>query len=229
MAERSFAKFPRTPHLLALGERVPRDDKLVDPDLARELLGRPAAAEEKIDGTNLGISVDLSGRPRAQNRGSFVEPASHPQYRLLGQWLGTRAAALRDALGETRILFGEWCYARHTVAYDALPDWFLAFDVLDRDAERFWSRRRRDELCSRLGIATAPLLGEAVTGRAAIEAIFGQSRVGHAPMEGVYLRWDEGDWLAHRAKVVRAGWVPPDEEHWSGRPLEPNRLAGVRA
>ena len=139
MPERGFAKFPRTPHLFAMGAKIPRDDKLVDDDLARTLLQRPATVEEKIDGTNLGISVDDAGRLRVQNRGSFVQTTSHPQYQPLGRWLGTRADALREALRSTRILFGEWCFARHTVPYDALPDWFLAFDVyvmLDRERQR---------------------------------------------------------------------------------------------
>jgi hypothetical protein len=229
VVDRAFSKFPRTPHLFSLSRHVPRDDKLVEPELARELLTRPATAEEKIDGSNLGISVDPNGRLRVQSRGSFVEPTSHPQYRLLGPWLGTRATSLRDALDDALVLFGEWCYARHTVAYDTLPDWFLAFDVLDRNTERFWSRARRDALCARLGVATAPVLADAVIGRTAIEGLLGTSRIGSAPMEGIYLRWDEGDWLAHRAKVVRAQWVPADEEHWKARTLEPNRLAGSKA
>lgn len=226
MAELQFVKFPRTPHLFVMGPRAPRGDKLVDDDLARRLLGLPATAEEKLDGTNLGISVADDGRLRAQNRGAYVEAASHPQYQPLGTWLGMRTAKLRDALADDLILFGEWCVARHTVSYDALPDWFLAFDVYDRKAGRFWSRARRDELCSSLAISTVPLLAQRVVGRAAMEALLGPSRVAGAPMEGIYLRWDDGEWLAHRAKVVRGGWVPPDDEHWKFRALEANRLAG---
>jgi hypothetical protein len=39
------------------------------------------------------------------------------------------------------VLFGEWLAARHTMPYDCLPDWFLAFDVLDSHAQRFLSRQ----------------------------------------------------------------------------------------
>jgi len=34
--------------------------------------------------------------------------------------------------------------------------------------------------------------------------------------------------LAARAKIVRPGWVPAGDEHWSKHPLETNRLAGGR-
>ena len=228
MDDLGFVKFPRTPHLFVMGHDAPRGDKLVEMVLAADLLGRPAVVEEKIDGTNLGISVDESGRLRAQNRGSYVEPGSEPQYQPLGRWLAARSG-LREQLGTQLILFGEWCFARHTVHYDALPDWFLAFDVYDRGARRFWPASRRDAFCAELGIAVVPVLGHRVSGRAAIEALFGPSKVASTPMEGVYLRWEVGGWLEHRAKVVRAGWVPPDEQHWKARPLEPNQLARARS
>ncbi|MCC6551752.1 MAG: RNA ligase family protein [Polyangiaceae bacterium] len=189
---------------------------------------RPASVEEKLDGACLGISVGDDGALRAQNRGGYLEPGGHPQFRRLWGWLAERHAVLEEALGQGLILFGEWCYARHTVAYGALPDWFLAFDVYEREAGRFWSRVRRDELAGRAGVATVPLLAAGSFDRVGIERLFGRSRFGPEPMEGVYLRWDEGDWLVARAKVVRRGWVQPDEEHWARRAIIANRLEGGR-
>ena len=219
-----FVKFPRTPHLFWLSREAPRGDKVLPPDKAADLLRWPTSVEEKLDGACLGISAGESGTLRAQNRGSYLVPGGHPQFRRLWPWLAERQVALEKVLGHSLILFGEWCFARHTAAYDALPDWFLAFDVYDRKAERFWSRERRDELAGEIGIATVPLLTTGLVDRAGIEHLFGRSRFGPEPMEGVYLRWDDGDWLAARAKVVRRDWVQPDEEHWSRRAITPNRL-----
>jgi len=221
-----FVKFPRTPHLFWLGETAPRGDKLLDGETAAELLRKPFIAEEKVDGANLGLSVDASGRVRAQNRGAYLEGRTLPQFKPLSAWLAPREQVLREALGGGLILFGEWCYARHTVVYDALPDWFLAFDVYDRAAGRFWSRERRDVLVRRMGLASVPLLGAGLLDRRGIEKLMGASLVGSVPVEGAYLRWEDGDWLDARAKVVRRGWVQPDEEHWSKRAVEPNRLVG---
>src|SRR5262249_4946533 len=123
----AFVKFPRTPHLFWLSREAPRGDKLLSPEEAAELMRRPASVEEKLDGACLGISVDLDGGLRAQNRGSYLEPGGHPQFRRLWSWLDERRGTLEAALGLNLILFGEWCFARHSVAYDALPDWFLAF------------------------------------------------------------------------------------------------------
>jgi ATP-dependent RNA circularization protein (DNA/RNA ligase family) len=221
-----FTKFPRTPHLFWLGSGQPRGDKLLDPNKAAELLGLPAAAEEKVDGSNLGLSIDDHGRVRAQSRGGYVEPKTHAQYAPLGRWLAIHGARLVDSLGRTLILFGEWCYARHTIRYDRLPDWFLAFDVFDRKEHRFWSRRRRDELCRVIGIAAVPLLEPRVVGRAAVDALMDTpSRLGAEKVEGVVLRWDDDDWQLASAKVVRPGWVPADEQHWSRRPVSPNVIS----
>jgi hypothetical protein len=55
--------------------------------------------------------------------------------------------------------------------------------------------------------------------------LLGRSALGTGPAEGIYLRWDEDDWLLARAKVVRPGWVMASDEHWSSRPIKTNRLA----
>jgi len=225
----SFTKFPRTPHLTWLGQGEPRGDKLLSREEALEFLSAPVLVEEKVDGTNLGLSVGQDGRLRLQHRGNFFSPASEPQYKPLRAWLALHEADLRDALGDRLILYGEWCYAQHSVRYDRLPDWFLAFDVYERGEERFWSQARRDELVTLLDLAAVPALG---TGRYTVEELvrlMTTSRVGSESMEGVYLRREEGDWLATRAKLVRAAWLQLDEEHWSSRPLTPNaRIADAK-
>jgi hypothetical protein len=223
MAE-DFVKFPRTPHLAWLGTMPPRGDKLLVEAEASALLKRPVIVEEKVDGACIGFSVTDGGIVRVQNRGSYLTPSSHVQFRPVWPWLARHETEVREALGDRLVLFGEWCYARHTVTYDALPDWFLAFDVYDKAHERFWSRDRRAELTDRLGLSGVPLLAAGEFDRGGLERLLGPSRLGSSPMEGLYLRWDEGPWLEARAKLVRASWLPHDEKHWSRRPIVPNRL-----
>lgn len=224
-----FVKFPRTPHLFWLGESPPRGDKLVSEQEAAELLKRPVIVEEKVDGACLGLSIGADGRLRAQSRGSFLSPGGHAQFAPLWRWLAARGDALAPLLDGERILFGEWCYARHTVAYDALPDWFVAFDVYDPSERCYWSVERRDALVATAGLTPVPLVAKGLFDRAALGTLMTRSHIGSCPMEGIYLRWEDGHRLVARAKVVRPGWVPPDEEHWSRRPVVPNRLAGAIA
>jgi hypothetical protein len=220
-----FFKFPHTPHLAWLSSTPARQDKVLSPPEVRDFLSGEVLVEEKVDGANLGISVDSTGNLRAQNRGSFLGTRASPQFQPLWPWLEARRERLVEALGENLILFGEWCFAVHSVRYDALPDWFLAFDVYDRASGRFWSAARRDALVERLGLARVPELARGRFTLAEVQKLLGPSRLAPAPMEGLYLRRDQGGFLEARAKLVRAEFVQAIEEHWSSRPLERNSLA----
>lgn len=221
-----FYRFPRTPHLLWLGTDTARDDKVLSSDEAARLLEGTVLVEEKVDGANVGFSVSDTGHLQAQNRGTYLErQTSHPQFRPLFHWMDRHRHALVDALGHDLILFGEWCYAVHSVSYTALPDWFLAFDVYDQRQNEFWSADRRDALIDTLGITRVPTLASGRFSTSDIIGMIGPSQLGEGPAEGVYVRRDEGPRLAARAKVVRPEFVQQIEAHWSGRTLTTNRLA----
>lgn len=224
-----FFKFPPTPHLYWLGKAAPRADKVLGPEEASEFLRGEVIVEEKVDGANLGISVSVRGELVAQNRGTVLGAGAHPQFEPLRPWLGRHRAALVDALGRDLMLFGEWCFAVHSLRYTRLPDWFLGFDVYDRAAGRFWSTRRRDELLRSVGLAGVPELGRGRFDRGGIMGLMGASRLSEGLMEGVYIRREEGDWLLDRSKVVRAEFVQSIEEHWSSKRLEKNALVTARA
>lgn len=80
------------------------------------------------------------------------------RWKKLGEWLEPRIDALFDQLTDRFILFGEWCYAQHSVAYERLPDWFLGFDIYDKSEGRFMSCSRRDTICRAMGVSVVPEL-----------------------------------------------------------------------
>jgi hypothetical protein len=227
-----FFKFPHTPQLAWLAPGQPREDKVLSEAERDAFLSGEIVVEEKVDGANVGFSVVTDGRLRAQNRGAYIGPPGvHPQFGPLWGWIANHEAMLVEALGPNLMLFGEWCFAVHSVRYDLLPDWFLGFDVYDRSVNRFWSVERRDSLLGELGISAVP----AVTrGRLDLEALCELlrgtgSQVGTGPAEGFYLRRQKGEWLIDRAKLVRSEFVQGIDEHWSRRPLAKNRLASTSA
>ncbi len=226
-----FFRFPHTPHVAWLGKGSPRGDKLLAPHEVRELLSGEVVVEEKVDGANLGFSVGEDGALRAQNRGRYLEGAGlDGQWRPLRRWLSSRAHALAAALGTNLMLFGEWCYAVHSVRYTRLPDWFLAFDVYDRERDEFWDVERRNALAERLGVLTVPELGRGQQTVEALTRLLGQSRLTEGPAEGLYVRREANGVLTARAKLVRAEFVQAIDEHWSKRAIEENQLAeGVNA
>lgn len=223
----AFFRFPHTPHLLWLGEGQPRDDKVLGPAEVEDLLSKQVVVEEKVDGANLGFSVDESGTLRAQNRGSYVDlDAPQGQWKPLKRWLGRRRQALTDALAEDLILFGEWCYAVHSVRYTRLPDWFLAFDVFDRERREFWSVARRNELIRRLDLAMIPFVAKGRFDLARLKNLLGPSQLSDGSAEGIYVRQERNGRLVARAKLVRPEFAQSIGEHWSRRTIQTNLLAG---
>lgn len=221
----SFFRFPHTPHLMWLGDGPVRGDKVLTPAEADEFLAHEVTVEEKVDGANVGLSIGPDGQVRAQNRGSVLERgACHPQFAPLFRWLDERRVQLLDVLVPETILFGEWCYATHSVTYTKLPDWFLAFDVYDQRAAAFWSMSRRDAHIEALGLARVPHVHRGRLTRRELPALLGDSQLTDGPAEGVYLKWSEGGDPRSRAKVVRPAFVQEIVEHWSARRLQPNRL-----
>lgn len=217
-----FVRFPSTPYLLRPAGVELRDDKVFDDTERDAFLGHDLHVEEKLDGENLGISFDGTTL-RFQARGSYVTPDAR-RFRGVPTWVAPRQYRLERALGTQLILFGEWCATTHTVYYDALPDWFLLFDVYDRSTGTFWPTPLRDEFAADLGLSVTPFVA---VGRFTLQGLLdliGPSAVGHEPMEGVVARVQTDAATTNRAKLVRPDFVQQIDDHWMTRTIQRNRL-----
>lgn len=222
-----FYRFPHTPHIAWLGEGSPRDDKVLSSSEVAELLAGPVVVEEKLDGANLGFSVRPDGALHAQSRGQYLEAPYHGQFQRLPEWLALHGDGLVAVLGDHLIAFGEWCAARHSLDYPALPDWWLFFDVYDRRQDRFWSTPRRNALASELGLSVVPRFAEARQTVASLCALVATrtSRYRDGVLEGVVIRRENTDWLQARGKLVRREFTQAIDDHWRGRRIQWNRVA----
>ncbi len=221
-----FFRFPHTPHLAWLGEGVPRDDKVLSPHEVTALLAGDVVVEEKLDGANVGLSLAPDGGLRAQNRGQYLAQPHAGQFARLPAWLAQHGEGLRTVLTPNLILFGEWCAARHSLDYPALPDWFLLFDVYDCSAGRFWSSARRNALASRAGLVTVP---QVLHGKTTVTALWQlvatkPSHYRQGPLEGVVIRRESPEWCEARAKLVRPDFTQAIDTHWRKRAMEWHRL-----
>lgn len=222
-------RFPHTPHLAWLGDGVPRDDKVLSPDEAREMLSMDVVVEEKLDGANLGFSVSADGKLQAQNRSHYLVEPYAGQFSRLRSWLPAHEQRLIDALGPDLIAFGEWCVARHSITYDHLPDWWLLFDVYDRSEQRFWSTVKRNQWAAQLDISTVPALDRGKRSLNRLERMLqtSGSTFSTGPFEGVVIRTEDDAWLKARAKLVRGDFTQSIQSHWRARVLEWNRLGTI--
>lgn len=225
-----FFRFPGTTHIAWLAKGTPREDKVLSTAEAEAFLANPVFIEEKIDGANLGFSLAPDGSVRAQNRGQYLHEPHAGQFARLPEWLAIHGGDVHTALelhaDAGLILFGEWCAARHSLDYTALPDWFLLFDVYERTSGRFWSSARRNALAAQCGLATVPTLFHGRFSLDELKAMLDnvESRYRTGKLEGIVIRQESEDWCEARVKLVRPDFTQTIVEHWSRRRLEWNRL-----
>lgn len=219
-----FIKFPSTPHLLFNPDQLGREDKLLSAEDKELLLSSEITIEEKIDGANLGISFSSNGDVLFQNRGHYVTSPYVGQWEQLPKWFAIYQDKLFDVLEDSYILFGEWCYAKHSVYYPSLPNWFIAFDVFDIKAQKFLSVRRRNDMVDRIGLPIVPLIKYGRLSLSDIPNLLQKSAYGDALCEGLYFRLDKNGWLSLRAKYVRETFSQAIEQHWSKRPIQRNNV-----
>jgi hypothetical protein len=231
---RDLLKFPRTPHIE--GSRLQPGDEDLEYVPFGTLAARQLVVTEKVDGANAGISFDAGGRMRLQSRGHFLTGGPRErQFDLFKTWAACHQARLFEALGSRHILYGEWLYAKHTVFYDALPHYFLAFDLFDTKTMCFLSTERRHSILDGLPLVTIPTLHTGpVRTLAQLQALIGPSTFKSATwrdhlreladssgldaatvlrdtdpsnlMEGVYLKVEEDGQVVARAKFVRTSF-----------------------
>lgn len=157
-----IVKYPRTPHLQ--GSRLQAGDEDLSQIPFSEILGKNIVVEEKIDGANSAVSFDGEGNLLIQSRGHYLIGGYRERhYNLLKQWANLNADALFESLSDRYIMYGEWLYAKHTVYYDLLPNYFMEFDIYDRQTGKFLDTPSRRKITDKIGIiSSVPVLSSGV-------------------------------------------------------------------
>ena len=171
----TIRKYPRTRHILD-SRLQPGDEDLAAAGF-EAIAGRHLVIEEKIDGANAAISFSPDGRLLLQSRGHYLTGGPRERhFALFKAWAHAIEPELRAVLGSRYIVYGEWLYAKHTIFYDALPHYFLEFDVLDCETGAFLSTPERRGLLAGLPLASVPVLHEGEIVRApALKALIAPS------------------------------------------------------
>lgn len=211
-------KYPRTYHLPS-SPGASDDDKILDS--VEHLLCKTIAITEKVDGGNCALTQE---GVFARTHGSI---AKHPAF----DPIKTIWSTIRYDIPESYSIFGEAVYAKHSIAYNALPGFFLAFGIRD-DAENLWLPWKDvKEVAGVLGLPTVPELWVGTIYKAddlsnkVDELIAGGSRCGGEAIEGLVIRTYDRftDFSKNVAKWVRKDHVQTTE-HWMNQPVTPNRI-----
>lgn len=228
-------KYPRTAHIR--GSRFQHGDHDMEAVPWKELQGKPLVIEEKVDGTNVGISFDEDGTLLLQSRGHYLRGgAREKQFDLLKQWAASKQEEFYCALGTRYIMYGEWLLCKHTFFYDALPHYFMEFDVLDTTTGDFLSTPARQALLVNVPVSSVRVLStgtvsaldemqqlitkshfitddrfthldEAATNANVVPAEARKHTDPSELMEGLYVKWEEAGIVKGRYKYVRGSFT----------------------
>ncbi len=231
----TICKYPRTPHIE--GSRLQPGDEDLSQIPFESIKDRHLVIEEKCDGANSAISFAPNGELLLQSRGHYLTGGYRERhYNLMKQWANAHRNRFFELLGTRYIMYGEWVYAKHTVFYDALPHYFLEFDILDRKTGIFLDTPARHKMLKGAPVVSVPVLGEGhYKTKDAMLTLLGKSRyvtgnqrqnlydaavkLGLDPerscretelsgmMEGLYIKVEEGGQVVERMKFVRAAFL----------------------
>lgn len=234
--ERVLPKFARTFHL-PLEPNASRDD-LIAPESSLKILKDPTLViEEKVDGANVGITIH-EGQPLVRNRNYILnkgygrkDTPAKKQYAPLWNWFYSNAykfLELEKFLGFTPSVYGEWLYARHTIEYDRLPDFFIAYDIYNPDERKWLAPDRYRVALQEAGFFVVPKLAWGPVSTDELKMLRDErsefSTI--SQREGLYLKTATGpyglEYCGTRLKMVRNAFITDD--HWNNKTLVSNTV-----
>ncbi len=203
-------KYGRTFHLpISLG--ATSDDKIMTS--IEGLKVKDLLISEKMDGENTTIHSEGT---HARSPDSRYHPSR--------DWIKAFAAGISPQLESHERIVGENLFAQHSLAYDALPSFFMGFSWIVGNEIQSWDATllRFEEL----GITPVTVLYRGSYTNGVFESIADQLDL--ARQEGFVARdavgFSESEMPARIGKYVRANHVQ-SEAHWMNSELVPNHLA----
>lgn len=216
-----FLKWPKTYRVLVSQINIKGKHYLSDKEV-KALLGGKVSLTEKLDGANTAI-IRLKDEFRLQKRGSLVGTSEHSQFNYLKAWSYTNYNSLME-ISKNTILYGELMWAKHTVFYNALPDYFIAFAWGNRKTGELYHRDDMVELCEKIGIEYAPEVARGVFNKEELFDLIPKiSNFGDDPAEGLVI---ENLKNRTRGKLVREEFQKSMDQsgHWIHKRVTSNKL-----
>lgn len=205
-------KYPRTPHVPFSGSFSKDDKRLSD---MNHFVGKMVCVTEKMDGENTTIYDDY------YHARSF--DSKHMDYHsyLLNKVL----PRIQWQIPRKWRVCGEYLYAKHSIGYNNLEDYFLCFSVWN-DKNMCLSWKDTLQFCYDRDIHVVPVLYEGIYDEGRIRKI--AEDVVNKGGEGIVIRNMQSfayeDFAMNVAKYVRPNHVQT-EKHWSLKKIEKNNLS----
>ena len=182
------------------------DDTLIES--LDDFLGERVIVTEKMDGENTSMYRDYI-------HARSVDGRHHPSR----NWVKALHGEIKHSILPGWRICGENLYAKHSIAYEDLPSYFMVFSIWD-DENGCWDWDYTKRYCAVRNLITVPVLYDGIWDEDTIRSCY---RPG---MEGYVVRRADGfefdDFRSRVAKYVRAGHVQTSE-HWMHQAIVPNQ------
>lgn len=196
-------KYPRTYHWIT-SPGVSNDDKILKN--TEQFLNIPVTISEKLDGGNCSLNMN-------QVSARAVGPTSHPSFDYIKAKHAWKSLLWKPDI----VVYGENVYARHSLFYDKLTDYFYVFGIKQNDVWFSWEDVKL--FCLEYDLNHVPTIAENIRFKTEQEitkffvehlkqpSFFGAER------EGFVMRNSESfsDFTTNICKYVRANHVNTDE------------------
>ncbi len=200
--------YPRIPHLDKSISKMTHDDILVDG------FNYPIDGymQEKIDGSNMGVSW-YDNAPVLRNRNNILKKGyskirtpAKAQFKSAWNWVHDHKydiIKVSDELMSEITIYGEWMYAYHSIEYNQLPDWFIAYDIWVVEDNKFLSPRIVEKILSETNIFyIKPYKVSIQNVDDVIKLSELKSDFTDGVREGMVIKTEDGDYIKDVYKVV---------------------------
>lgn len=203
-------KYPRTPHLpWSLG--ATSDDRILHNVTC--FAGKRVIVTKKMDGENTTMTPDGIHARSLDSRGGIDR-----------DWCKTLWASIAHNIPENWRICGENLWARHSIAYDNLPSYFMAFSVWN-ESNICLGWDDTIEYLQMLGLEHVHVMYDGTWNLSVLRYL--EMEIDPVHDEGYVVRLaDEfhyDDFGTSVAKFVRKGHVQTDK-HWRHQEIVPNKL-----
>lgn len=213
-------KYERTFHFFWSPGGTSDDKRMKDTSC---LLGVDLVITEKMDGSN--VCMETGACFSRSHSGS----PNHPSFDAFKQLHST----VKFRIPEYLQIFGEWCFALHSISYDKLPGYFLVFGVRDLRTMTWAAWEEVDMWATELDCPTVPILFRGTLDKEeqlkdTTEALASLPSVCGGLREGVVARvsreFSNVEFPTCVAKLVRKDHVQTTE-HWTKQEIVRNKIA----
>lgn len=92
--------------------------------------------QEKLDGSNVGV-CKIDGQIIALTRAGYkADTSPYKMHHVFNDWVNDRKQLFDEILDDSERICGEWLYQAHGTIYNLEHDYFVAFDIFDKNNKR---------------------------------------------------------------------------------------------